>query len=52
MRSAALASSFLTSPFPPFALPFAGVVDKIVLPVGMQSVSFYGCSGLTGMADI
>jgi hypothetical protein len=35
----------------PFAFSFAGAVDKIVLPEGMQSVSFYGCEGITGTAE-
>ena len=33
-----------------FAFPFAGAVDKIVLPEGMQSVDFSYCNGLTGTA--
>jgi hypothetical protein len=40
-------------PFPSlFAFPSAGEVDKIVLPEGMQSVSFEDCSGITGKAEI
>ena len=35
-----------------FAFPFAGAVDKIVLPEGMQTVDFSGCSGLTGTAEL
>jgi hypothetical protein len=35
-----------------FAVPSTGTVDKIVLPEGMQSVDFYGCSGLSGTAEI
>ena len=42
-------SSFYS--FPSFAFPFAGAVDKIVLPVVMQSVSFEGCDRLTGTAE-
>ena len=38
-------------PFPLFAFPFAGEVDKIVLPEGMQSVNFEGCTLLTGTAE-
>ena len=37
--------------FPLFAFPPAGAVDKIVLPEGMQSVFFDGCTSLTGTAD-
>ena len=48
--SAARVSSFLIFPFPPFALPSAGEVDKIVLPEGMQSVNFSYCQYLTGTA--
>ena len=36
--------------FPLFAFPFAGAVDKIVLPVGMQSVNFSQTS-VTGTAE-
>ena len=49
---AARVSSFLIFPFPLFALPSAGEVDKIELPEGMQSVNFYGCTSLTGTAEI
>ena len=38
--------------FPLFALPFAGAVDKIVLPDGMQSVNFVSCHGLTGTESL
>jgi hypothetical protein len=38
--------------FPLFAFPFAGAVDKIVLPEGMQTVSFSCCDGLTGTAEL
>ena len=38
--------------FPLFAFPFAGSVDKIVFPEGMQTVNFYGCTGLTGKAEV
>ena len=38
-------------PYPLFAFPFAGAVDKIVLPEGMQSVNFRGCTSLTGTAE-
>ena len=38
--------------FPLFAFPSAGDVDKIVLPDGMQSVSFEGCMRLTGTAKL
>ena len=31
--------------------PHAGAVDKIVLPEGMQSVNFEGCTLLTGTAE-
>ena len=49
--SAAHASSFLVfSYFLLFAFPFAGAVDKIVFPEGMQTVIFYNCPGLTGTA--
>ena len=37
--------------FPLFAVPPAGDVGKIVLPEGMQTVSFERCTGLTGTAD-
>jgi hypothetical protein len=37
--------------FPLFAFPFAGAVDKIVLPEGMQQVNFGYCD-LTGTADL
>ena len=37
--------------FPHFAFPFAGAVDKIVLPGGMQSVNFKNCSGITGTTN-
>ena len=33
-----------------FAFPFAGAVDKLVLPDSMESVDFSGCNGLTGTA--
>ena len=39
-------------PFSSFAFPSAGAVDKIVFPVGMQSVNFYNCKGLTGTAEL
>jgi hypothetical protein len=42
-------SSFI--PFPLFALPPAGAVDKIVLPEGIQEVNFSSCHGLTGTAE-
>ena len=48
---AARASSFLIFPSRLFALPSAGEVDKIVLPEGMKSVDFRGCSALTGTAE-
>ena len=39
--------------FPLFAFPFAGAVDKLVLPEGMQSVNFKYCRiGLTGTAEL
>ena len=38
-------------PFPLVAFPSAGDVGKIVLPEGMQTVSFERCDGLTGTAD-
>ena len=38
--------------FPRFAFPFAGAVDKVVLPEGMQNVDFSYCSGLTGTANL
>ena len=38
-------------PFPHFAFPSAGAVDKIVFPEGMQSVNFFNCQGLTGTAE-
>jgi hypothetical protein len=38
--------------FPLFAFPFAGAVDKIVLPEGMQSVNFQECFRLTGTAEL
>ena len=38
--------------FPLFAFPFAGAVDKIVLPEGMQTVDFSYCQGLTGPAEL
>ena len=50
-RPAAVASSFLIL-FSSFCLPSAGAVDMIVLPEGMQSVNFWGCTRLTGTADI
>ena len=31
---------------------FAGAVDKIVLPEGMQSVDFANCPRLTGTAEL
>ena len=37
--------------FPLFAFPFAGAVDKLVLPEGMQSVNFESCFVLTGTAE-
>ena len=40
--------------FPLFAFPPSppsGAVDKIVLPVGMQSVDFRSCGGITGTAE-
>jgi hypothetical protein len=36
---------------PLFDFPPSGAVDKIVLPVGMQSVDFLFCSGITGTTD-
>ena len=42
-------SSF--DPFPSFAFPSAGAVDKLTLPEGMQTVNFYYCQGLTGTAE-
>ena len=41
-----------SSPYPCslFAFPSAGAVDKIVFPVGMQSVNFEWCEGLAGTA--
>jgi hypothetical protein len=39
-------------PFPLFAFPSAGSVDKIVLPEGMQEVNFYGCNRLSGTAKL
>ena len=50
--SAAHASSFLTFLFPLYAFPSEGAVDKIVFPEGMQTVNFYGCTGLTGKAEV
>ena len=39
-------------PFPSLRLlPFAGTVDKLVLPEGMQSVNFNCCKGLAGTAE-
>ena len=38
--------------FPLFAFPFAGAVDKVVLPKGMQKVDFGNCKDLTGTAEI
>ena len=38
--------------FPLFTLPSAGEVDKIVLPEGMRSVTFYDCPHLTGTAEL
>ena len=38
--------------FSTFAFLFAGAVDKIVFPVGMQSVNFRKCVGLTGTAEV
>ena len=38
--------------FPLFVLPSAGEVDKLVLPVGMQSVNFRDCVGLKGTTDL
>ena len=37
--------------FPLFAFFSAGAVDKLVLPEGMQTVSFYQCTGITGTAE-
>ena len=37
--------------FPLFAFPFAGAVDKIVLPDGMQSVNFCD-TRITGTAEL
>ena len=38
-------------PCPSLCPPFrTGEVDKIVLPDGMQSVNFEGCTGITGTA--
>ena len=37
--------------FPLFAFPSAGAVDKLVLPVDMQSVNFSSCLRLTGTAE-
>ena len=34
--------------FPLVAFPFAGAVDKVVLPDSMQSVNFGWCGDLTG----
>ena len=34
-----------------FDFTSAGAVDKLVLPEGMQEVSFWGCTGLTGTAE-
>ena len=39
-------------PFPLFAFPFAGAVDKLVLPEGMQEVNFGNCQSITGTADL
>ena len=36
---------------PLFALPSAGDVCKLVLPEGMQEVSFFECKGITGTAE-
>jgi hypothetical protein len=36
--------------FPLFAFAPSGAVDKIVLPVGIQSVDFSWCDGITGTA--
>ena len=47
-QPAARPPSFLTVFLPHFAFPSAGAIDKIVFPVGMQSVNFEDCSGLTG----
>ena len=38
--------------FPLFAFPFAGAVDKIVFPEGMQEVNFAYCNDLTGTAEL
>jgi hypothetical protein len=53
MRPHACVSSFLifsssvSSPSHP-----QGAIDKVVLPEGMQSVTFAGCWGLTGTAEL
>ena len=39
-------------PFLHFAFPSAGAIDKIVFPVGMQSVDFQQCYDLTGTAEL
>ena len=58
VRPAAYASSFLTFCFPPssFLLPrhavffLAGDLSQLNFPVGMQTVDFSNCRGLTGTA--
>ena len=49
-RTCFLIPHFLLFPF--FAFTFAGEVDKIVLPEGMQSVNFEECEGLAGTAKL
>jgi hypothetical protein len=52
MRPAAVRPSFLV--FSLFPLPFfflAGDIGQMNLPVGMQSVNFRYCEGLTGTAE-
>ena len=34
-----------------FAFPFAGAVDKVVFPEGMQNVDFGNCKNITGTAE-
>ena len=41
---------FILSPL--VAFPFAGAVDKLLLPEGMQTASFWNCRDLTGTAKL